>query len=87
MLELPLPPLWAICSLNISAWGFFSLLQEAKLYRGEHCCHFNGPTCLKSDSLMMDKCSSGHPNNTKSYFIVKRGCAARIEQSRQAIAA
>lgn len=35
MLELLLPTLWAVCSLNISAWVFFSLLQEAKLCRGE----------------------------------------------------
>lgn len=38
MLKLPLPPLQAVCSLNIAAcffFFFFPFLQEAKLCRDE----------------------------------------------------
>lgn len=89
MLELLLPPLWAICSLNISAWVFFPYSMKPKYSGGsvQHCCHFNSPTCLKPNSLIMDKHSSRHPNNTTSYFIVNQRCAVWIKQSRQAIAA
>lgn len=69
MLKLPLPPLQAVCSLNIAACFFFFFFPFSKKpnYVGTSvhgCRHFNDPASLKPDSLIENKCSGGHPNNT-----------------------
>lgn len=65
MLKLLLPPLQAVCSLNIEA--FFFPFSKKPNYAGAsvHCCrHFHELASLKPDSLIKNKCSSGHPSNT-----------------------
>lgn len=65
MLKLLLPPLQAICSLNINA--FFFPFSKKPNYAGasvHRCRHFHELASLKPDSLIKNKCSSGHPSNT-----------------------
>lgn len=67
MLKLPLPPLQAVCSLNIAAFFFFFPFSKKPNYAGasmHRCRHFNDLASLKPDSLIKNKCSGGHPNNT-----------------------
>lgn len=66
MLELLLPPLQAVCSLNIAAFFFFPFSKKPN-YAGaivHRCRHFNDPASLEPDSLRKNKYSGGHPNTT-----------------------